>query len=260
MAPQATARVTILDPPDHRHRDRPFGTRPVAKLAELVVPPAVRPPARCQATRVNITRHQRHVGPPATHCHRDRPVGRVVPVDPARPVAKLAGPVITPAVRRPVRHQATRVLLTRHQRREGPPTTHRHGGRSVGHGPAAKLAVEVLSPAVRRPIARAIRCDPYAHRTVHRRDGRAEPFPVGWVGEDFSCPVPDSHDQSRGRSHSVPRQSAACIAYDVHIRRDASRTPRRAEPPWTRRLTPPRTAGSGGSPIQPPTPRRSRPP
>ena len=109
MSPQATARGTTLGSPDHRHRDRPVGTRPVAKLAELVVPPAVRRPARHQATCHVTTRNKAREGESATHRHRGRPVSRIASVA-GRPVAKLAVRVVPPAVRSPASCQAAGVM------------------------------------------------------------------------------------------------------------------------------------------------------
>jgi len=118
-----------------------------------VVSPAVRRPVSCQTTCVFKSRRERRVRPPSTHRYRDQSVGgRVVCVDPARPVAKLAVSIFSPAVRGPARRQATRVIPPRRQRRVSPAATHRHRDQPVGPArPVAKLAAVVPSPAVRRP-------------------------------------------------------------------------------------------------------------
>ena len=163
-------------PATHRNRDQPVGpVCPVANLAVLVVPPAVRRPASSQATRVIEARHQRREGQPPTHRHRR---GQLMT---ARPAAQLAVPVVSPAVRRPARCQATGVMPTSRQRREGQPTTHRHRSITVDakcgrtERTVAQLAGPVVPPAVRRPAR-------------HQATGV----------------IPTRHEAGEGSAHGVP--------------------------------------------------------
>jgi len=128
----------VGSPTTHGHRYQPVGGRapvdsgrPVAKLAKTVPTPAVRRPLSGQAARVHTARRKRRVRPPAAYGHRNQPVVHA-PVVPARPVAELAVPVVSPAVHGPVIRQGTSVTVARHKRDVRSPATHRHWDQPVG--------------------------------------------------------------------------------------------------------------------------------